>query len=518
MNKKLYLQLLLYPPIILIIISSTLITSYHIYQHIQKEQKHIQNVVDKYIKYEKNRIYKKVYYIVAKAKMYQRLIEDKEEHFSTSIQKRSKYIKDMLFKEIAMMEKENDSDLFINQVYNINGGKNCAKSLFSKYDPKKVGTFLSTNDKNNIHKQKVLNALKENGEFFYKYDYYKYNSLKPQTKYTYFYYYKPWDIMIGSGFFMDKLNKQIKDIKLKGKQNIKTEIVNAISFNAIVLLLIIFISYFISTKISKILKKNEDEINCLNNSLNDKVQEQIEEIRSKDMLLAQKSKAQSLGEISSMIAHQWRQPLSAINSVTAILYKDSKLDKLDNTKVQQNIEEIENLTQYMSQTITDFSNFYKPSKTKEYFDINKTVQSALDILFPKYYKDIKPKIIFIHTDEIMLYGYKSQIQQVILSILNNSIENFKLKNIKEPILSIDITKENSSVKIHIGDNGGGIEEENIDKIFDLYYTTKDDSTSSGMGLYIAKMMSKSCYNGDVKVKNTNKGAIFTLSCDIDEEI
>lgn len=262
------------------------------------------------------------------------------------------------------------------------------------------------------------------------------------------------------------------------------------------------------------IKNNEQNIKDLNNTLQDKIDTQVDELRSKDIILSQKSKAQSLGEMLTLITHQWRQPLNVINSITAKMYKDCKLKTLNTTEVKENVAQIEELTSYMSQTMSDFNSFYKLSKQEEYFQLNDVVNNTINILFPRYYKDIKPNIEFIYEQDITLYGFKSQMQQILLSILNNSIENFKLKNTKAPKIKIKLIQKKDIALINIEDNGGGIKELNLNKVFDLYYSTKEKDNSRGMGLYIAKMMSQACLRGDLTVNNTQNGAIFTISCGI----
>ena len=352
-----------------------------------------------------------------------------------------KETKEFVINKIAMIETKSDNDLFINEVYNLNGGEKFAKSLYSKYDPKRIGKLLSTKEEENPHRQRVIDNLREKGEYYDTYYYCSFGSDIKQHKYTYFYYYKPWSIVIGSGFSMDQLNQEIDIIKEQGRKRVKNEVISTVITNTVILILFIVISFIISRKINSILKSNQQEIEELNEKLNSKVDKQLDEIRQKDMLLAQKYKAQSLGDMLSMITHQWRQPLNSINSITAKLYMHSKSGKLSNDNIIEDTKEIESLINYMSQTITDFKLFYKPSSTKEIFDINDVVKSALNIIFPKYYKGIKPEVVFNGTKNALIYGFKSQVQQILLSIINNSIENFKIKGIKKPQIIIDIKKK-----------------------------------------------------------------------------
>ena len=506
MNNKLYFQLILYP-IVLIILSAAVITSYHMYQFVKNEKEIINDLSSSYITNKKKIIYTKVHYTVEKLKIMQELFENQSIHKDEIINKILIKMKDI--------EKNCTDDLFIVELYNINGGENFGKIIFSN-NVGKVGIML--NDNKICDRKIILKRLKETGEVYHECLNNYSDMLEPKTKLVYIFHYKPLNLIVGSSFYLNELDQQIDIIKKDGKEKITLEIASTLIVTSILLVLIVILSYISMKKITKLMKKNEKKINELNNSLQDKVTSQINQLRSKDLILAQKSKAQSLGEMLSLITHQWRQPLSAINSITAKIYKDCKIDNLNPIEMKNNIAQIEELTHYMSQTITDFSTFYKPSKNKENFTLSETIQSTLNILFPKYYKDTKPEIEFISTNEITLYGYKSQVQQIILSILNNSIENFNTRNIKEPKIKIVTIKQNNTAIIKIEDNGGGIKNIDIDKIFDLYFSTKDDSDSRGMGLYIAKMMSQACLNGDLKVKNTKEGAMFSLSCDINEKI
>ena len=506
MNNKLYFQLILYP-IILIILSTATITTYHLFQFVKNEKSTIDTLSNRYIIDKKKLIYTKVHNTIEKLEIMQELFENQTINNAKIINK--------IINKLKKVEDHCTDSLFIVELYNINGGDNFGKIIFSDNN-KNIGIML--NDNSNCNRQEILKKLKYTGESYHECLNNYSNTLSSEKKFVYIFHYKPLNLIIGSSFYLKELNQQINIIKKEGKEKIKIELTSTLLVSFILLVLIIILSYLSINKITKIMKKNEKKINKLNNSLQDKVTSQINQLRSKDLMLAQKSKTQSLGEMLTLITHQWRQPLSSINSITAKIYKDCKVNNLKPIEMQDNIAQIEDLTQYMSQTITDFSTFYKPSKKKENFLISQTIQSTINILFPKYYKDTKPKVEFIFTDDVTLYGYKSQMQQIILSILNNSIENFKIKKIKEPIIKINIIKNDNIVFINIEDNGEGINLNDIEKVFDLYYSTKDDSNSRGMGLYIAKMMSQSCLNGDLKVKNTKGGAMFTLSCDINEKI
>jgi|GEM_PF-2804003 len=514
MSRKLYLQLVLYP-IILIIISSTIITIYHILEFIKNGEDRIANIKIEYILEKKENSYSDVHNTLANIKLIKQIV----------IKDENKLNLDSLQNNIIKTLEENinlnsTDDLFIVKLNNINGGEKFAKVLYSK-DKNIVGKILSDNTSKTKFRKDILKQLRDNGEVYHEYFSHDIHFDESKIKHVYIYYYEPLKIVIGSGFYIKDLNTEIERINLKVKESIKLEIISSIIVTTILLVFMLILLYFNTQRIIKMLKEKEDEIQNLNHSLQDKVLSQIEEIRLKDLMLAQKSKSEAMGQMMSMITHQWRQPLNAINSITAKIYIDSKKGKLNDNNIVENIHDIEELTQYLSQTITDFSSFYKPSMEKEKFFIHEVVQNSLNILFSRYYDGIKPNIEFYYTQKITLCAYKTQIQQIIITLLNNSIENFKIRDIKDSKIIIDIKKVNNRVYINIQDNGKGIEEDNIDKIFDLYYTTKNDtvqSRSNGMGLYIAKMITKTCLNGDISAKNVENGVIFTISCDLNETI
>jgi len=505
MNNKFYMQLMIYP-IILIILSSAIITSYHIYQFSKNEKSTIDDFSNTYLEKNKKKIYEKVQNTVL-------IIDLIKEKYESNQLKKKELINNILVR-LKKVNLSNKDDLFIVNLYNINGGKDFGKVIYSNNKNILTGKLMSDDTEDTKYRKDILNKLKKSGELYHKRFSHNRNIIKSELKHIYIFHYKPLNLVIGSGFYLEDLNNEISIINKKWNEKIRIEVISTVFIVSIFVLLLLLFSYLATSKITKMIKNNEQNIKDLNNTLQDKIDTQVDELRSKDIILSQKSKAQSLGEMLTLITHQWRQPLNVINSITAKMYKDCKLETLNTTEVKENVAQIEELTSYMSQTMSDFNSFYKLSKQEEYFQLNDVVNNTINILFPRYYKDIKPNIEFIYEQDITLYGFKSQMQQILLSILNNSIENFKLKNTKAPKIKIKLIQKKDIALINIEDNGGGIKELNLNKVFDLYYSTKEKDNSRGMGLYIAKMMSQACLRGDLTVNNTQNGAIFTISCGI----
>ncbi len=211
-------------------------------------------------------------------------------------------------------------------------------------------------------------------------------------------------------------------------------------------------------------------------------------------LLIHQSRLASMGEMIGNIAHQWRQPL------TNLSYIFMNIQELDDKKERsKKIIEGTKQLEFMSQTIDDFRDFYAPKKEKEHFDIQKAIQSVIDLM---HFEDIMIEIKADKSAEV--YNYQNQFKQVILNILSNAKEALIQTKTKEPSISIMIEKNT----IMISDNAGGITPQHIKKIFDPYFSTK--AGSSGIGLYMSKMIVQRNLAGTLEVSNDDKGAVFTI--------
>jgi len=256
------------------------------------------------------------------------------------------------------------------------------------------------------------------------------------------------------------------------------------------------------------LKNAERELEELNRLLEERVEQEVEKNRKQQMLMMQKNRLAQMGEMINSIAHQWRQPLNNINSDVAVISSVLAKDTIDQKRLQSQIEKIENNTQYMSNTIEDFSNFFRPNKQKKAFMLCATVKSALELLTPRS-KNIDIKLM--HNKEVKLYAFKEEYHQVIMIILNNAIDNFESKRTQDPKIDIVIAEDKHTTYLSICDNGGGIDEEKIDCIYDPYFTTKFADEGVGLGLYIAKMLIEESMQGKLEAVNKNEGVCFEIS-------
>jgi PAS domain S-box-containing protein len=277
-------------------------------------------------------------------------------------------------------------------------------------------------------------------------------------------------------------------------------------------------------RLNEFLEKRVEEqtkkLRELNLTLERRVEEEVEKNREKDRVMFQQAKLASLGEMLGNIAHQWRQPLMELG---ILFYKIKKIIK-DRHLESNEIEKIYNkgaaILEKMSQTITDFQNFFRPDKEKEFFDINETVFQSLSILEGSLKKS-KIKVKVKGEKKLKVYGYKNEFSQVILNLLNNSKDVLNQNQIYGKKITIEIKKEKGIKKdtaiICVEDNGGGIKRDIIDKIFEPYFTTKHTSQGTGLGLYMSKMIIEGSMQGRLDVKNTENGASFIIKIPIEKE-
>jgi len=282
----------------------------------------------------------------------------------------------------------------------------------------------------------------------------------------------------------------------------------------LVMLLSLWFSLLITKNFQRILNSLSDTIEKRNSEnekmqqlLEKKVDEAVVKAREKDQIMYQHARLAAMGEMIGNIAHQWRQPLNALTLLIQSFGTKSLSGKLDQTFIDKQVDEGMRLAVSMSDTIEDFRNFFSPSKEKEHFDVSKSIHDTLE-MSSFFCQDENIDIEVICDEDIKIYGYSNEFSQVILNFINNARDNFKHKDIHEnKKILIEIKKIKSdtpSVNIYFADNGGGIEEHIIDRVFEPYFTTKHKASGTGIGLYMSKQIIEAQMNGEVSVKNLDK--------------
>ncbi|MEA1917688.1 MAG: ATP-binding protein [Campylobacterota bacterium] len=268
-------------------------------------------------------------------------------------------------------------------------------------------------------------------------------------------------------------------------------------------------------------KRDEDKLLQYSINLEHKVEDEVEKNRRKDKKALDNAKLAQMGEMLSMIAHQWRQPLGAIGGATAAIQSKIELEKYDlNLKddriefqkyLQTTLRSIGEYVEFLSKTIDDFRNFFKKDKEKSVTVANVVVQKALGIVQKSMQNnnihfDIEYKI----DDDDRIELYQNELIQVILNLLKNSEDNFKdIKQDKKQI-TIKTYKEDALHVISVKDNGGGVPKDIVNKIFDPYFSTKLEKNGTGLGLYISKVIIEEHHNGTIELLNSHNGVEFII--------
>jgi signal transduction histidine kinase len=239
--------------------------------------------------------------------------------------------------------------------------------------------------------------------------------------------------------------------------------------------------------------------------LDKRVKEEIAKTQEKDQLLMHQSKLAALGEMLGNIAHQWRHPLTRLSLLIQNLEMAYGKNKLDKEFLGNFQKKALNQIEYMSQTIDDFTNFFKKDTKKEFFCPKEIIEQALHLMDARIQQN-RLDIIFDVKNTEPVEGYKSEFSQVILNIINNAIDILKEKNIQDKKIWIRIEGK----KIEIEDNAGGIAEDIKDKIFEPYFTTKFQSQGTGIGLYMSRVIITQHFNGELYAYNSANGAVFVI--------
>jgi len=262
--------------------------------------------------------------------------------------------------------------------------------------------------------------------------------------------------------------------------------------------------------LEKRVKEQTEQLLQLNQTLEKRVAQEIKKNEEKQKMMFLQSRLASLGQMLANIAHQWRQPLTQLN---LSIYSTKKEFLNNNPKDAMNFyNESKSIIQNMSNTIDDFTNFFKPEKNKKFFSLKKCIMESIQIL-DKIIKNEKIKIVANYKD-IELLGIQNELSQVIINLIQNSKDAFIYNKIKNKKIIISINKKEDFVIINIEDNAGGIKEENIEKIFEPYFTTKHSSSGTGLGLFMSKMICEQGFNGTMDVKNKNNGIILSIKLPI----
>ena len=245
-----------------------------------------------------------------------------------------------------------------------------------------------------------------------------------------------------------------------------------------------------------------------------RVNHEVKKNWEQNKLLIQQSKMASMGEMIGHIGHQWRQPLNSLGLIFQKLNRTYQKDQLTHELMKSSTQKAMQIMDQMSKTINDFRDFFKEDKSVQLCHITSLVQQTASIIEPSL--EAKGITLNIHTiQEVSFFSLKNELAQVILNILTNAMDALVHNQINNPEIIVSINKIDNHAIIVIEDNAGGVADDIIDKIFEPYFTTKENDHGTGIGLYMSKVIIQKHMHGDIKVKNTKRGASFKIRLGLD---
>jgi signal transduction histidine kinase len=260
-------------------------------------------------------------------------------------------------------------------------------------------------------------------------------------------------------------------------------------------------------------KDAEDALGRLNATLEQRVSAEVAANRDKDHLLIQQSRLAAMGEMVHNIAHQWRQPLNSLSLLISNVLDDFRFKTMTEESLERDVASARRLIQKMSTTIDDFRDFFRPDREKSSFDVATAVREAVFIIEAS----LKSNRIELTVDAppgLTASGFPSQYGQAVLNLLVNAKEAIKEKKSSNGLIRVVLGIEGECAVLSVTDNGGGIPPEILPRLFDPYFTTKDQGT--GIGLYMAKMIIERNMEGEIRADNIENGARFTLSIPLEK--
>ncbi|PAF52013.1 hypothetical protein BKH44_04710 [Helicobacter sp. 13S00477-4] len=280
-------------------------------------------------------------------------------------------------------------------------------------------------------------------------------------------------------------------------------------FMFIVIFMTLFLSNLVLTYIKNInqelqtaVGQKTKELKEINLNLQKTIEYEVEESRKKDQIMYQQARLAAMGEMIQNIAHQWRQPLNSL----IILIQSFKV-KFDHGKLDENFIDLQTedalrIAKNMSATIENFRNFFRLSNNKNDFSLSMAIQDSIKIVEPT----LKQKNITIFgniEDDIQFYGHENAFTQAILNLIKNAYDAILEQNITKGECEIGLYLKKNFVYVYLKDNAGGVKSENINKIFEPYFTTKHKSVGTGIGLYMTKQIIERQMYGTISVSNSN---------------
>ena len=383
-------------------------------------------------------------------------------------------------------------------------------TYLSHFRKKYIGKNTSENNDttSSIKDTNIIINIAKKGEGYYSYI----QNKKPETntvsrKISFVKGIDEWSWLIGMGFYEDDVNKVIKLKKEQLDEEFQSYFINMLKFAFAIIIILLLITLYVTNIIKNRFTRYKNQI-----------KKHIKEKTEQQNIISQQSKMATMGEMIGNIAHQWRQPLSSISTLSTGLKLQKEMNLLNDKMLIESLDNIHKSTQYLSNTIDDFRDFFKTNKIKKKFLIQDSIKKAISLVHAQFYNH---EIQIINNEaNFKIQNFENELIQVILNILNNSKDELiKKDKSSKRIVFIDLIQKNKTIEICIKDNAGGIKKEIINKIFEPYFTTKKESHGTGIGLYMSKIIIEKNMLGKLEVQNieykyedtTHLGAQFKIT-------
>lgn len=261
--------------------------------------------------------------------------------------------------------------------------------------------------------------------------------------------------------------------------------------------------------LSHLVSKTTSELQSLNTVLQERIETQITDSRAKDEIMIAQSRMAIMGEMIGMIAHQWRQPITVIGMVTNNAILDIQLGDVNTDRMLDDLALIDKQVHFLSQTIDDFRNFFRPNKLPQHFSFNDIKNEILTIM-GKSFENHNIEMIFSGEMNISVQTYKNELLQVFLNIFSNSRDAFAEHNIEEATIVCSCEDRDEKILFLIKDNAGGIPHTIITRIFEPYFSTKGEKNGTGLGLYMSSIIVEKHLRGNIRVCSYDGVTTFAI--------
>lgn len=514
LNENSITKLTIIAPIITLLIFTTIVVSYFVNQTNLKFEEEIQKIENEYIEHQKELVKREVIRSISYIKYRIKNVCNKD----------LDVIQDETIDFIRTIRYGQKGYIFI---IDYNG-----KVVYNPFLLKDINVVQSTDLNGTAFVQELIKNGKQKDGGFVKYYSASIDNGKRENKISYVNHVKEWNWVVGGGVYLDEINSIIEQKRVLMKEKQKEDVQKILLVSFFVLLVVssfsilmtrsinsIFNKYKFSveskkrqlekfnTQLESIVNQKTKELKDLNIELEKKVKEEVRKNREKDEMLIMQSRLASLGEMISNIAHQWRQPLNKISLLVNNIRVDKILGNTDND--EKYINTIEDTLKYMSSTIDDFRNFFITEDEIKSFEVKEAITQAISILDVSL-QDKRIELVLNLEDNCKVSGSNNEFSQVIINIINNAKDVLLVKQINNPKIVVNLVCNNDSATVNIQDNGGGINEDIIHKIFDPYFTTKHKNQGTGIGLYMSKTIIEKKMSGSLIAENKDNGANFII--------